>query len=387
MLEKLFVLIAFVAITVLASATSDPQIISLQGGATALEHGASGVFINPASLRTQGLGQVEAGVGNLAGKSDFFANWAFSNSPTGAMQFGVYSMNPNAFSDFAMHLSGMVHPVPNVSFGAHGRILNQSGSTAMDINGGMLFAFTRHWTASLTGRNLAESLDSIAYRYGPPGRSFVLGSAYTFDLDKAYSVYYDAELFTENKYQVYHHVGARLRIGPVDNLEVRGGATVAPDFTVGAHGGARIQEQFFSRMLYVEYGANANEQAVSIGMFIHPTLDVKAPLVAVRTDVALFSPQGRGNMPTVVHFFIDVQEKTQKFTAWHLVIYKANAIYEAQEPVRRFHGKGKPPRSVRWFGEDGSADILPPGMYAYRIIVTDAAGNVARTVWQNLEIQ
>jgi hypothetical protein len=91
-------------------------------------------------------------------------------------------------------------------------------------------------------------------------------------------------------------------------------------------------------------------------------------------------------MPRFTSFLLRIDDESGKLGGWNLVVYTARKDMTPGQLVRRFQGKGQPPASIRWNADDAIGNPCAVGLYTYRLIVTDAAGNQSWTEWQHLEI-
>ena len=101
------------------------------------------------------------------------------------------------------------------------------------------------------------------------------------------------------------------------------------------------------------------------------TLDVTPPDAAVSSSIPVFSPDGDGKLDTVIF--------TQQFDTndtWAAEIYMLDAAGDISgKPIRSFTITKDNAASFAWDGRNNSGALAADGMYAYRLVGKDDAGN------------
>ncbi|HUX14610.1 MAG TPA: FlgD immunoglobulin-like domain containing protein [Spirochaetia bacterium] len=125
------------------------------------------------------------------------------------------------------------------------------------------------------------------------------------------------------------------------------GATLAADGTYRA-------------VLSVNY-ENGNLATATTPGFV---LDTRAPTATLSATYRLFSPNGDGRKDVV-----PITQNTSAEDRWLGEILDAGG-----QPVRTYEWSGRAP-SFAWDGKDNSGNVVPDGVYSYRLSATDSAGN------------
>ncbi len=102
-----------------------------------------------------------------------------------------------------------------------------------------------------------------------------------------------------------------------------------------------------------------------------PALALTVPAVA---ETLIFSPDGDGNKDS-----IGVKQTGSKEDLW-----KAEVVDAAGTPVRSFSFKDMELADLQWDGKNETGQIVPDGVYAYRVSSTDRASNSASAKLENI---
>ena len=100
-------------------------------------------------------------------------------------------------------------------------------------------------------------------------------------------------------------------------------------------------------------------------------LNVTAPKAAVKSSTPIFSPDGDGNLDTVIF--------TQQLSggdSWVAEIYALDASGNLSgKPIRNFAVAKDHASNFAWDGRDNAGDLAADGKYAYRLVGKNDAGN------------
>jgi outer membrane protein OmpA-like peptidoglycan-associated protein/flagellar hook assembly protein FlgD len=105
------------------------------------------------------------------------------------------------------------------------------------------------------------------------------------------------------------------------------------------------------------------------------TIDTKFPDTESITEYTLFSPDSDGNNDSVL-----IKNTTSDEDLWQADISSASG-----EIVKTFHWKGKA-ENFDWNGTDDEGNLVPDGMFSYRIYSEDKAGNYSISEIKNIEV-
>jgi flagellar hook assembly protein FlgD len=105
---------------------------------------------------------------------------------------------------------------------------------------------------------------------------------------------------------------------------------------------------------------------------VHPSIKASGPSGA--SDALIFSPDGDGNK--------DSFAVTQSGSVEDL--WKADVLDAAGGVVRTWKTPSAAPASLVWDGKNESGQVVPDGVYAYRVSATDRAGNSGSTRIENI---
>ncbi len=125
-------------------------------------------------------------------------------------------------------------------------------------------------------------------------------------------------------------------------------------------GGTLAADGSYRAVLTVVY-ENGNLAAATTPGFV---LDTKAPIAAISATYRLFSPNGDGRKDAV-----PIMQETSAEDRW-----LGEVVDAAGRSVRTYEWSGRAP-SFGWDGKDNSGNVVPDGVYSYRLRATDSAGN------------
>ena len=374
------------------------------GNARSLPDNVSSVFGNPAATSSPRRTAGGLGVSGLGGSNmELWSSWVFPVGEDAVLGAGIIEPDPGALDNHRVNFTGVSHLFKGSWLGVQGNFQKIPTAIKFDLGVGGMHRVNNHLRFGWDAHNLTESLDTLACD-GCDKRQFGVGASWYFDQNERYAVFTDAGL-SDFQFKKYKRIdpsgGVRLEFGTNRNLQLMGSLQLShldsTQFLVNAAGGLAFQQYFFSTLVNAKYSltglalrGNRNvvpEQQVSIGIVLDAFVDRTPPRPLVRSDVALLSSSGADSLPRQMDFMLRVEEESGKLDDWSLVIFSAKPDMKPSQLVRRFQGKGYPPKSIRWAGDDVVGIPCLTGLYAYRLIVKDAAGNQAWTEWQHLEIK
>ncbi|MCI6664192.1 MAG: OmpA family protein [Spirochaetia bacterium] len=105
-------------------------------------------------------------------------------------------------------------------------------------------------------------------------------------------------------------------------------------------------------------------------------LDTEAPSAVVRSDSAIFSPDGDGRLDT-----LKIYQEASLEKEWKGEIVDSNG-----RVVRTYIFGGLPSESFLWEGLDSQGRLCDDGTYTYRLSSTDQAGNKGQALSQPFEL-
>ncbi|MBQ0167676.1 MAG: gliding motility-associated C-terminal domain-containing protein [Treponema sp.] len=152
------------------------------------------------------------------------------------------------------------------------------------------------------------------------------------------------------------------------------GTTAAPaDFTFDGKGtnGSVLADGDYQLQFTAQFN-NGQECYISRNL----TIDNTPPSALVRTDSAIFSPDGDGRLDTITF-----TQETSKEKNWYGAIYD-----EAGKVIKEYDFGELPPATVTWDGINAKG-LIADGKYTYKLTATDLAGNsvTAETVAFSLD--
>ncbi|MCL2069416.1 MAG: cell envelope biogenesis protein OmpA [Treponema sp.] len=137
------------------------------------------------------------------------------------------------------------------------------------------------------------------------------------------------------------------------------------------HTGAIAPDGSYVARLDVEYRAGSRPTALSMAFNIRTV----PPQAEVSVPYYIFAPNGNGNRETLPIFVT-----TQGHDEWN-----AAMLDSRNNPVRSWNWTGRAPELV-WDGKDQAGNPVPDGMYSFALVSTDDAGNSARRIINNIEL-
>jgi hypothetical protein len=127
-------------------------------------------------------------------------------------------------------------------------------------------------------------------------------------------------------------------------------------------------------------------QAFSLDLHFSIYMDKTPPAISVKEDIGVLVPSSNSDSQNVF-FKLFAEDNESPIDTWHFVICTTNSRGESQKAIRSFSGKGLPPRVIKWDGRDSYKSLLGAGLYTFRLVVTDIAGNMTQTKWQTIEVR
>jgi len=122
--------------------------------------------------------------------------------------------------------------------------------------------------------------------------------------------------------------------------------------------------------LTVHYDAGQTPTARSLSFVI----DTVAPKATIFAANATFSPDGDGNLDKAPITQSDTTTESQ----WKGYIFQGDFPANADTPptlIRSFSWSGQPPKTIEWDGTNSAGNVQPDGIYQYRLVSVDEAGN------------
>jgi flagellar hook assembly protein FlgD len=117
---------------------------------------------------------------------------------------------------------------------------------------------------------------------------------------------------------------------------------------------------------------NGNNPVASTNAFY---IDTVAPSIEITAPYIVFSPDGDGSKDTFT-----VDQISSEEDLWEAAILGKNS-----EVIRSFYWKGKT-QKLQWDGKTEEGNKVPDGLYTYRILTTDRAGNKVQKEIRNVEL-
>lgn len=365
------------------------QGLALGGGGRALPEETASVTGNPAAVSAEAAPSGELGVHGLTQMRN---PWVSGSFPVGRESRMGLAVLGSASDSSAWHLRPMVSSrlFAQSWVGLQAEVQQQIGAaTTVDFALGSYHQVTRHWRWGAHASSLTESDSSSPRQLG-------LGTAWVFDRDEHFALTADLMIsrFRVNQSSSYSpSAGFLLAFGSMRNLQLA--ASLHWQSEEGGRrlsyaGGAAFQQYFFQSLVSLRYalqGGSSLAHHVSVGFSWRALQDRRPPKPLVRATYARIAPLGSDSLPQRLDFLLRIQEETGKLAEWNLVLFRADSQLQPAAFLRRFRGNGVPPQSIAWAGDDASGSPAPPGIYTYRLIAQDAAGNQAWTEWQLVEIE
>lgn len=356
------------------------QDAALQGGGLAV--GQNGLWGNPAA---KDLVQRQFYEGGIQVRSDSLLPWGVFTIPIG--------------KESALSMGGFWGPQGQVR--AASRLLsgtwvgvvaewNGEVSGSVDAGFGVKHQLSDAIHVGWVGRNLAT--DSL--------RELGLGAAWYFDPEFRHALFVDVFqpglIFSEME-KMDLNAGLRTQFGPNRNLQAATSVRiqdVGGDLLPSLGFGVAFQQYFFSTLVSLRYaitdfqltGDGSMAHQVSLGVVWDAFVDREAPQPLVRINKNILSISDT-LLPNELDFLMRIDDPSGQLSSWSLVIYSAKSDLAPGRLVRRFTAQGQVPQSIHWRMDDMGGYPCPPGLYAFRLIATDAAGNQGWTEWQHFEIR
>ncbi|HSQ42880.1 MAG TPA: hypothetical protein VLM37_11425 [Fibrobacteraceae bacterium] len=371
------------------------------GGALAVADNASSITGNPAAVKQPRRITGELGAGGVGGDLGLFSAWTFPAGQESVLGISWVEPDPGSWNRHRLGLSGSSRLFQGTWLGVQGTLQKIPDDTRLDLGVGGYHRLNARLRLGWVAQNLTESLDTLDCD-ACDTRHFGLGAAWFTSREERLGLFIDGRLDgfeVKNFKELTPIAGMRLVFGADRNLQ----ALVALRRENLRHGramasaGVVFQHYFFSTLVNVHYalnqitvrgsGGDSPLHQLSVGLIWDAFSDRLDPRPFLRSTQALISPDGVDHLPGNTDFLMRVDEESGKLDRWSLVIYTATSTLDPANLVRRFQGEGFPPRSIRWSGEDPIGNACLPGIYAIRLIVSDAAGNQAWTRWQFVEIR
>lgn len=274
--------------------------------------------------------------------------------------------------------------------GARGELFQGDGEENLDLSFGALYRPGRHVAMAWDVRHLLESLPDGSVDQGK--RTWGLGGALFVDRNERIVLHGDAAShgFAWSDLRRFESSGGvRLRVGDAFTLTLSTGLMATVD-SVQRYGSKDLDGywalQFgipVSRHRidfsvggedYVLKGTRHNPSLhVALGLVGYAGRDRTPPLAAVRLD---------SNQT----FQMQAQDDSRQFRDWQLLVHRSGPDFLPRAMVRRYAGQGIPPQLLAFDGNDLRGEQLPPGLYGYRLLVRDAAGNSTWSSWLFVEL-
>lgn len=379
------------------------QNAATNGGGYALPQGPSSVFGNPAAVVQPRRSSGEGGVSEVGTEQPipWFA-WVFPAGREASVGLGLVETDPGAVDEHLVHITGVSRLFLGTWIGGRASMQKLPEETSMDFSVGGMHRVGPHLGLGWSADRVTESLQSTNCP-GCDRRGFGAGISWFFDREERYALF--ADLHTEDRLlrssRDYSPLaGARIELGSQRNLQMLFSVRRSDFHREGAtslSAGVGLQQTFLSTLIHANYAMTALPvrqrdgagpwHQVSVGLVWDAFEDRTEPMPFVRSTVAQLSPGGVDGLPRGLDFLLRVVENTGKLEDWSLVVYTAPQGLQPEQLVRRFTGKGMPPANVYWSGDDMAGYPCKPGIYAYRLIVADQAGNLSWTEWQHLELR
>ncbi len=131
-------------------------------------------------------------------------------------------------------------------------------------------------------------------------------------------------------------------------------------------------------------GTGEASHGVGIRFSLGAENDIEAPLVVLRLITPRVDAMSLSGKP--LQFVLDAKDDSGKINQWVLVVSEIQKEGDVKGLIYSQRGEGKPPRFIEWNGELSTREVLKPGLYGVRLMLTDQQGNSNATEWQYLEI-
>jgi hypothetical protein len=331
-----------------------------------------------------------------------FSAWTFPGGRESMMGLSIVEPNPGSIDNHRIGVSGVSRIFEGTWIGVLGTLQRTPSDGNLDLGLGGYHRINSRLRFGWTAQNLTEALDTLGCNRCDE-RLFGIGSAWFFDRKERFSFFVDAQMrsFSKNGWLATEPaLGFTAAFGDNRNLQVIAsaqGADVFSDPQARVAAGIVFQQYFYSTLVSLRYSLTefpvlgfepqTPTHSISLGLVWDAFADRTNPRPFVRVTHPLISPDATDSLPRAADFMLRIDDESGKLGDWSLVIYTARKDLSPGQLVRRFQGKGQPPTSIHWQADDVSNNPCAMGIYAYRLIVKDAAGNQAWTDWQHLEIR
>jgi len=378
------------------------QFAATGGGGLALPGTPSQTFGNPAAFETPRRLVTEAGVGEIGGTR--LVPWLVGAFPVGResmMGIGVVDPNTSVLRDKILRLQGASQAFRGSWLGVAGTLQKTPGHAYFDMDIGAMHRLSSHWRLGWMAENLTQTLDTSA---GASSNQRQLGTGLVWfhDQEERQGLFADTHWHGLQRNGWDADVGFRSVFGKLRNLQLAGSVQIpelSQDWHPRASAGIAFQQYFFSTLVSARYaidalsltgeaGVNPKHQ-ISLAVMWDAFADRTAPLPFVRSTrnaIPLHNNLESAPAYSYTDFLLRVDEESGKLRQWSLVIYATSGDLHPTQLARRFMGSGLPPASIHWTMDDIAGNPCEPGIYAFRLIAEDEAGNQAWTEWQHLEI-
>jgi len=379
------------------------QNAATQGAAVAMPSADAFIVGNPSAIEQPRRISGETGAAGIG--STQITPFALVAMPVGQesmIGFGFTEPKPGAFDQHQIDFTGTSRILSGTWLGMHGTLQKTPAHVNMELGLGGYHRISSAWRLGWNLQHLTESLDSSTCMQCAQ-RRFDLGAAWFLDAEEHFGVYMDVarnDMQLSAYKRIQPSAGIRAEFGSNKNLQLILGvqsSSLDTSKRINASAGIAFQQYFYSSLVSVKYALSGLGLSGSKGET--PTHQVTLSLVwdafadridpkpFVRSSLSTLSISGIDNLPHDLDFLMRVDENSGKLADWSLVIYSARKDLSPLQIVRRFQGTGMPPSSIHWPGDDVAGNPCAPGIYAYRLITKDAAGNQGWTEWQHVEIR
>ncbi|MBF0432332.1 MAG: hypothetical protein HQK83_13690 [Fibrobacteria bacterium] len=266
-----------------------------------------------------------------------------------------------------------------------------------DVNVGAIYKFGNYFWTGLSANNIFES------EIGEANDGFSSLREFAFGLNMFpvgyVSLYYDYLLEglefpnADHVFSLKGKVGKAGKLGIIGSykIETQGEEESTHSIGIGGQFDTWIQQNLYGisySITGLPFGFYNTDiiQEISLDARFGLFRDDKAPRISVSDDVGLIKPSASPDSQ-VVFFKLYVEDEKSPIASWHLAICNTNQKSKAEAIIKSFAGKGMPPKVIKWNGRDSGRELLTPGIYTYRLIVTDKAGNESHTRWQMIEVR
>lgn len=379
------------------------QNAATNGGGLALPDNVASIFGNPAAVSQPRQSSGEAGVyGITSNESTPWAGWLSPAGREASLGIGLQEPDLGAIDQHFIQGTGVSRIFVGTWIGARASMQKTPTATNLDFSIGGLHRLGPHLGIGWMADQVTTSL-STHHCDDCGERQFGLGLSWFFDRNNRFAAFGDLRRSEEilGPYSTYSpSLGTRLIFGPNQNFQFLLTAQkegIQKESMLSISSGIKVQQYFLSTLVNASYALSALPvqhghgsgpwHQFSVGLVWDAFADHTDPQPFVRSTHAQISPGGVEDLPRGLDFLMRVTENSGKLEEWSLVIYTAPAHMKPEQLVRRYSGRGMPPATIYWSADDVAGYPCNPGLYAYRLIVSDMAGNRAWTEWQHVEIR